>query len=103
VRFAYWTLVVRETTFVAGTLESGHALNYPEHRDRANGVRRDKLNPTRHAQRNAPNECYAAQHNSYKGNLSEFDPDVEEEQRGLDVILGQAHFTKRAGKSETME
>jgi len=83
-RFAYWTLVVQETTFVAGTLESGHALNYPEHRDRANGVRRDKLNPTRHAQRNAPNECYESQHNGDESNLSDLDSDIEEGYAGRD-------------------
>ena len=42
------------------------------------------------------------QHNGNESNLSQLDADVKEEQRGRNMVLRQANFTKCAGKPETM-
>jgi hypothetical protein len=65
-------------------LESRHALHHPEHRHGTDRVERNKLGPTRHVQRNAPNECYESQHNVDESNLSDLDSDIEEGYAGRD-------------------
>jgi len=59
-------------------------LHDPKHRDQASRLRRNKLNPMRHVQRNSPNEYYESQHNGDKSNLSELDSDIEEGYAGRD-------------------
>ncbi len=65
-------------------LEGRDALHRPKHGYRANRVKRNKLSPTRHVQRNAPNECYENQHNGDESNLSDLDSDIEEGYAGRD-------------------
>src|SRR5882724_9152040 len=49
-----------------------------------------------------PNECYETYYNRDENNLY-LNANIQEEQRGWDVILRQAHSTERAGKPETMQ
>jgi len=70
--------IMRRNIQEAVHLESRHALHHAEHRQR------NKLSPTRHVRRNAPNECYENQHNGDESNLSDLDSDIEEGYAGRD-------------------
>src|SRR5437667_11215041 len=98
-----WVVLSMRLVLFPGSLEAGDALNDPEHCDGADGIRRNQLGPARELRSHAPRGCDNGKDDDDEQNLSYLDADIEKEQSGGNVILRQADFTERAGKTEAVQ
>ena len=87
--------------------KSGDALNDPEGREAADGIRRHGPGPCRSryvdAPRDPPCQRNNGEHGSDEEQLADLDADVKEQQRDRDRCLRQTDLRQRSSEAEAMQ